>query len=252
MVTEPKEPCGADKKHRNYWIVGIAITAVAIVAVLTVCCLVYGGNDKTQWVIALFTVVMTMAIVMQWVAMIDQNRKFAQQNQHMAEQNKVMIAQNEAIEGQLEQVQLEQRAWVATSVTTHGPLSGAYDDEIELDLPITVRNEGRTPAVITHAIVNFGTAFKPDLSNLERTARMQQAIRSCVAPDDMFSFHARDYWPPPKLPKTLAEQIEAGTLEAYLAGVFIYTDTFGNEHKTSCTYKYRNGFGGHPEDGEMT
>ena len=40
-----------------------------IVLVLTICCLVYGGTDAPQWLIALFTVVMT-------VAMIDQNRKF--------------------------------------------------------------------------------------------------------------------------------------------------------------------------------
>jgi hypothetical protein len=224
---------------RQHWL-GFAIKAAIIVAVGYLLHAV--GLFEANTIIALFTIVLAIAAWLQWWT-------YRLQWQAMQGQLEHAVRATEQADSNMRS---EQRAWIATTITTHGPLSREYEEQVEMDFPIIIRNEGRSPAVITHAFVQFDTAFKTDLNNLERLARQQPEIRTWLAPQDMFAFNARDYAFPKMIPKCKGEQIEAGHLEAYLSGAFIYKDAFGEEHKTLCTYEYNKGFGSHPIDGNMT
>jgi hypothetical protein len=249
MTTEPEKPRTA-KEQYDHWKGKLVF---AVVAMLTVCCFaIPSEQERSQWIIALFTVVMT------WV-MVDQNRKFDQQNA-------AMVAQNDAIKKQIDQVEEQQRAWLATSATTIKELvTGLREGVNSVDISdwgIVVRNTGPTPGIITHSCVwpvakPLGDACDTDVAYSENRARQSPERRTVIAPGSDIIFRLSDGGGTTSWSDEFIQGIRkaARPESGYLIGAFVYKDVFGRQHKTTCCFKFNPAtqqLDSNYQDGEMT
>jgi hypothetical protein len=236
------------------------IVAIVIVGIL----LTWKDAAISDWVIAFFTAVMAFTTFLQWDAMREQNIYFVAQNKHMAEQTKTMIAQNEAIKRQIDQVEDEQRAWLAA---TDAPISelvpSAYDDPTNVDISdfgITIKNTGATPAIITHSMLEYAidSLFMDTnsrLASLEGRARGLPPRKTIVAAGEEITFRFNDGGGQTKVADKVVGEVRRGGNSFYLLLAVVYLDTFKREHKTLCCYRYSRStekMSKNYQDGEIT
>lgn len=202
---------------------------------------------KTNWTIllnVLFTFVVAAATTVLAIVSCKQWRG-------LRDQVAQMVAQGKQTDRMIE---MDQRAWIAVSINAMAGNFVTGSKEFKPDSMITVRNEGKTPAVITHSFVGLECS-RQNLAYIEQRARSQQETRSCVAPEDILTFDIRSYGPIPPLSKVQCDNIRDGSAPAYLIGAFIYRDVFEKERKTVCSFKFDSAtkqFPAYMEDGEMT
>jgi hypothetical protein len=221
---------------------GVYVTAAIVVALICTgtayILLADHMQDRSQWIIALFTVVMTITIALQWIAMIDQNRKFEQQNRHMAKQNEVMIAQNKAIEFQIEDARLEQRAWLGASAPTIDPLVAG----MPVKGMLTTINSGRTPATVFAAGCNaFQVGMDADIPESTVREFCEGVKRDLGNREDAVAPEGRRnsfYCSASKLSADVLAGVNAGSIRLYVLGYFAYRDVTGATRETICCFEY--------------
>jgi hypothetical protein len=255
-MSQVQEESSKQKHGCSYWLT-VTGAVVTILTVIVACAwaLLWAKTDNSQWIIAIFTVVMAGTTAVQCYIMFEQNRKFEQQNQAIVKQTDAMLVQNAAIESQLEQVQLEQRAWLVASINAGFTNLMTNEEWLTPDGPIIIRNTGATPAVIIHSYVLLEYPCRQQLDHIEYKARERTGERVCVGPDETVLFYLSDYGVVQSLAKSTCETIRDGGMAAYIMGGFIYQDAFGNERKTLCSFAFdsnHNRFSERMEDGEMT
>jgi len=171
----------------------------------------------------------------------------------------VMLEQNAVIERQLDQVEFQQRAWLAASVGQIAPIVPKNEQiGADIDWKVVVRNTGSTPGIIACSSVDHKVRAidekKPVLKDIELWAEHSDKRRTVVAPGAEIIFPLKDgggaY-----VSRDDAIAVTSGGRELYLMAAFFYKDVFGGKHKTTCIFKYNRDSGqldNSHQDGEMT
>lgn len=177
----------------------------------------------------------------------------------------VTAEQNIAIERQLDQMEFQQRAWLATSAIDIEPLvTGLREGQDSVDISdwgIEVINTGSTPGIIAQSRIEpllkpIGESCKDNLVEIESRARELTPRRTVVAPGHKIVFRFSDSGGTISWNDATIHQIrKGGGYTGNLIGAFIYQDVFGVEHKTLCAYRYTEAtqqLTNNYQDGEMT
>lgn len=166
----------------------------------------------------------------------------------------VMREQNAVIERQLEQVEFQQRAWLAVMPAKIEALPQGESGEL-VAWKVNAENTGHTPAIIKYSRVEAKlrkiNEAMPSLEDIELVTRLQSPTKTVVSPIFRVPFDANRLF----IFSQQGEALRNEGLEAYLLACFIYDDVFGNERKTVCRFRYNRDTGQFEnahQDGEMT
>ena len=167
------------------------------------------------------------------------------------QQNRAMIAQNDSIKKQIDQVELQQCAWLAASPN---PLNQSPDNTT-LDWQIIVRNIGQTPAIIKYSEVEFVPHNKRFYANgdnrfepikwrdhINQKARATPPRHTTIAPGDTMAFGFQDINQAVCVPNLTPEQYQQSVAFGRMIGLFIYDDVWGKEHVMFCCYRNNPAF----------
>lgn len=157
-----------------------------------------------------------------------------------------MAAQNAIIEKELDQIALQQRAWLAVRAAQISGLSIPEDQYAlalnERGFGIVVRNSGTTPAVLTACRVTaeirtLHTEVPTASNHRYWMALAGGGTKGVVIPPQSEVFFSTEH---PRL--LLCEDAraigESATKELYLLGGVYYDDVFGESHRTVCVFRY--------------
>lgn len=234
MEASNDKPDRAPKKPKWYgdWksCLGVVVTVAAAAYIM----FGHGIGDRSQWIIALFTVVMT------WV-MIEQNRKFDQQN-------RVMIAQNRAIKKQIAQTEvatqhaieslkltkMQLRSWLDISAER---IDSPFEPGKSLRVVFNVANSGDIAAkIVEHRTLCTITSGSSAPSIARQNGRnAQPCFDHMIVPpkgDIEIELPTGDVIEPPMYSALLAK-----FQELYIGGIFVYEDELGTHESFDFVYR---------------
>jgi len=201
-----------------------------------------GAIHDSNAVIAAFTVVMAYTTIRAWIAMhaqnsimIEQGKAIEQQAKlagEQLEQAKVGSAQTDQI---IEQMRLEQRAWLGPTAPKIEPITSG--GRVKGTIPL--KNSGPTPAYMEHGmchvVVISPQAFDQHFVNAKIAEAWATEQRSAaIAPDTTQNFHFNTG---PLRPIDYIA-IEQGTATLFILGCAQYRDYAGVIRETICCYEY--------------
>lgn len=223
-----------------------------------------------NWYMVIFTLVLTIATVLTWKVMIDQNAEMAKQSAAMIDQTKIAQGQLSAMSDQngeivkqsiamteqteltreqlaqsakalaqtdavIDQMRLEQRPWLSASQPTLSEFKPG--EAIGCEIPI--KNTGSTPGTITSfacsVSVRGEASTEVNIFDEALWAMAASPRESVLAPDGVMNFKIRET---PLLTDGIIKNIEKGTNKLIVSGKFYYNDMRGTPCWTEFCYVY--------------
>ena len=179
----------------------------------------------------------------------------------------IMVWSNSQTERVIAKMELEQRAWLATSADPIRPVEDLRkltkdnfkDFAGATNWKVRLRNSGNTPAVLKYSRVGWLPSERWQAHNKDfwRDDLTKQAVsrpqHTVIAPGDSLVFGMQDINQGYAVPLDTEMRMKQW-VGARLVGIFIYEDVFGKQHTTFCSYRYNSTteeLDNHLEDGYM-
>jgi hypothetical protein len=210
--------------------------------------------EETKWTdktIAVFTVVIAGAAILQWCEMRDAGRQtdriIAADERLATAMEKSVAAAGKALDATIAENQLDQRAWIIVR-----GIQGRPTLNRPLEFTVFFLNTGRTPAKEVRWSCNF------EVRRSERDVTFKEAPygeAGLMAPNDPNAFcSAEQRGPKTNITQPDLDSLRSGQLTVFIFGSAIYNDVFARSHwLTFCRHLRPDGVSletcaGHADD----